>query len=41
MKIVIGNMCGATDINQHLLTLNQGVYIALDRFGLQGSVGAP
>ncbi|UOR10238.1 phosphotriesterase family protein [Halobacillus amylolyticus] len=40
-KIVIGHMCGATDINQHLWTLNQGVYIALDRFGLQGSVGAP
>jgi phosphotriesterase-related protein len=40
-KIVIGHMCGTTDITQHLETLNQGVYIAMDRFGLQGMVGAP
>ncbi|SFF79463.1 phosphotriesterase-related protein [Halobacillus alkaliphilus] len=40
-KIVIGHMCGATDINQHLQVLNQGVYMAMDRWGLQGIVGAP
>ncbi|ARI76348.1 phosphotriesterase family protein [Halobacillus mangrovi] len=40
-KIVIGHMCGTTDITQHLETLNQGVYIAMDRFGIQGMVGAP
>ncbi|MFZ0368054.1 MAG: phosphotriesterase-related protein [Halobacillus sp.] len=40
-KVVIGHMCGATDINQHLQVLNQGVYMAMDRWGLQGIVGAP
>ncbi|MFC7063267.1 phosphotriesterase family protein [Halobacillus seohaensis] len=40
-KIVIGHMCGSTDINQHLQVLHKGVYIALDRWGLQGAVGAP
>ncbi|MFC7320582.1 phosphotriesterase family protein [Halobacillus campisalis] len=40
-KVVIGHMCGATDINQHLQVLKQGAYIALDRWGLQGIVGAP
>lgn len=40
-KVVIGHMCGTTDISQHLKTLNEGVYIAMDRFGLQGMVGTP
>ncbi|MFB4164731.1 phosphotriesterase [Alteribacillus sp. JSM 102045] len=40
-RIVIGHMCGATNIKEHLNTLEQGVYIAMDRFGLQGAVGAP
>ncbi|MGP4075924.1 phosphotriesterase family protein [Halobacillus sp. K22] len=40
-KIVIGHMCGATDMNQHLQVLRQGVYMAMDRWGLQGIVGAP
>lgn len=40
-KIVIGHMCGVTDLNQHLQVLKQGVYLAMDRWGLQGIVGAP
>ncbi|MFC0525839.1 phosphotriesterase [Pontibacillus salicampi] len=40
-KIVIGHMCGTTDVTQHLSTLEQGVYLGLDRFGLHGIVGAP
>ncbi len=40
-RIVIGHMCGSTDIAYHLRTLEKGVYIAFDRFGLQGLVGTP
>ncbi|WP_054635211.1 phosphotriesterase [Thalassobacillus sp. C254] len=40
-KLVIGHMCGTTDIHQHFEVLKQGVYVAFDRFGLQGIVGAP
>ena len=40
-KIVIGHMCGSTDIAYQLKTLEKGVYIAFDRFGIQGIVGAP
>ncbi len=40
-KIMIGHMCGNTDINYHVRTLQQGVYIGFDRLGLQGFVGAP
>ncbi|SDH89354.1 phosphotriesterase family protein [Alteribacillus bidgolensis] len=40
-RIVIGHMCGTTNIQDHLKTLEQGVFIALDRFGLQGAVGTP
>ncbi|NGQ97484.1 phosphotriesterase-related protein [Brevibacillus sp. SYP-B805] len=40
-KIVIGHMCGNTDAAYHLRTLQQGVSIAFDRFGIQGLVGAP
>jgi phosphotriesterase-related protein len=39
--IVIGHMCGNTDISYHVRTLEKGVRIAFDRFGIQGSVGAP
>lgn len=39
--IVIGHMCGNTDANYHRKTLETGVSIAFDRFGLQGMVGAP
>ncbi|WP_431801002.1 phosphotriesterase family protein [Halobacillus andaensis] len=40
-KVVIGHMCGTTDLTQHLQVLKHGAYIALDRWGLQGIVGAP
>ncbi len=40
-KILIGHMCGNLDIDYHKRTLDYGVSIALDRFGLQGMVGAP
>ncbi|MBN8237120.1 phosphotriesterase-related protein [Halobacillus kuroshimensis] len=40
-KVVIGHMCGTTDITEHLQVLKHGVYLAMDRWGLQGIVGAP
>jgi phosphotriesterase-related protein len=40
-RIVIGHMCGNTDVAYHLRTLQTGVNIAFDRFGLQGIVGTP
>ncbi|SES74052.1 phosphotriesterase-related protein [Salinibacillus kushneri] len=40
-RIQIGHMDGNTDINYHLRTLEQGVFVAFDRFGIQGFVGAP
>ena len=40
-KIQIGHMCDNLDINYQLETLDQGVYIAWDRMGLQGLVGCP
>lgn len=40
-RILIGHMCGNTDINYHVRTLEHGVYVGFDRFGIQGFVGAP
>jgi phosphotriesterase-related protein len=40
-QVLIGHMCGNTDISYHLKTLQTGVSIAFDRFGIQGLVGAP
>ena len=41
-KIAIGHMCGNTDIEYHKSVLGQGVYLNLDRFGLQGKLfGTP
>ncbi len=40
-RVIIGHMCGNTDIAYHVRTLSYGVGIAFDRFGLQGMVGAP
>ncbi len=37
-KVAIGHMCGNTDISYHEKVLNQGVYINMDRFGLQGDL---
>ena len=37
-KIAIGHMCGNTDIEYHKRVLDQGVYVNLDRFGLQGEL---
>jgi len=39
--VMIGHMGGNTDIEYHLSVLEQGVYIAFDRFGLQGIKGVP
>jgi phosphotriesterase-related protein len=40
-KIVIGHMCGNTDIQYQVNVLEKGVYIGFDRFGLQGLGGSP
>ncbi|MGY0694474.1 phosphotriesterase family protein [Virgibacillus sp. FSP13] len=40
-KIVIGHMCGNTDVDYHKKTLQTGVKIGFDRFGIQKLVGAP
>src|SRR5699024_10391624 len=40
-KIMIGHMCGNTDVAYQLETLNTGVHIGFDRFGIQKLVGAP
>jgi phosphotriesterase-related protein len=39
--IMIGHIGGSTDIDYLIRTLEKGVYIAFDRFGIQGLVGAP
>ncbi len=40
-KIQIGHMGGNLDIDYQKKTLEQGVYVAWDRMGLQGLVGCP
>jgi phosphotriesterase-related protein len=40
-KIIIGHMCGNTTPEYHKQVMDQGVRIGLDRFGIQGMVGAP
>lgn len=40
-KILIGHMCGNTNLDYHRKTLETGVTIGFDRFGIQGLVGAP
>ncbi len=40
-RIVIGHMCGNINPFYHKETLEYGVNIALDRFGIQGMVGTP
>ena len=40
-RIIIGHMCGNTDPEYHKATMDQGVMIGFDRFGIQGLVGAP
>lgn len=37
-KIAIGHMCGSIDIAYHEDVLKRGVYVNLDRFGLQGEL---
>lgn len=37
-KIAIGHMCGNTDLDYHKKVLDQGVYVNLDRFGLEGEL---
>lgn len=37
-KIAIGHMCGNTDVSYHEEVLKRGVYVNLDRFGLQGEL---
>lgn len=37
-KIAIGHMCGNIDVSYHEKVLSQGVYVNLDRFGLQGEL---
>ncbi len=40
-RVMIGHMDGNTDVSYHIATLEHGVNIAFDRFGIQGIVGAP
>ena len=40
-RINIGHLGGNTDIQYHLNTLEKGVYISFDRFGLQKLAGCP
>ena len=40
-RIMIGHMCGNTDMDYILRTLEQGVFIGFDRFGIEGVVGTP
>lgn len=40
-KIMIGHMCGNTDIKYAAKVLDKGVYIGFDRFGLEGFIGCP
>lgn len=37
-KIAIGHMCGSIDVSYHEEVLKRGVYVNLDRFGLQGEL---
>ncbi len=39
--VVIGHMCGNTDVEYHRRTLEKGVRIGFDRIGLQGLAGCP
>lgn len=40
-RVLIGHMCGNTDVVYHMNTLQYGVNIGFDRFGVQGFVGTP
>lgn len=40
-KIMIGHMCGNTDIQYAAKVLDQGVFIGFDRIGLENFLGAP
>ncbi|MEH7112495.1 phosphotriesterase-related protein [Neobacillus niacini] len=40
-NVLIGHMCGNTDIDYHIKTLSYGVNIGFDRFGVQGFPGIP
>jgi len=40
-RVVIGHMCGNTNLTDHLRVLKTGVFIGFDRFGLEGIAGAP
>ena len=38
---MIGHMCGNTDMDYIMRTVEQGVFIGFDRFGIEGHVGTP
>ena len=38
-RVIIGHICGSTDMEYLLKVLEKGVYIAFDRFGIQGCWG--
>lgn len=40
-RIVIGHMCGNTNLADQVRVLKTGVFVGFDRFGLEGIVGAP
>jgi len=40
-RVMIGHMCGSSDLAYYKNVLEQGVYIGFDRLGVEGLVGCP
>jgi phosphotriesterase-related protein len=40
-RVMIGHICGSTNMDYLLRVLEQGVFIGFDRFGVEGLAGAP
>lgn len=40
-RVVIGHMCGNTNVAEQINVLKTGVFVGFDRFGLEGIAGAP
>ncbi|MFA6345490.1 MAG: hypothetical protein WCX34_05570 [Syntrophales bacterium] len=40
-RVLIGHICGSTDIDYLMRVLETGVYIGFDRLGIEGLVGTP
>lgn len=40
-RVVIGHMCGNTNLVDHIRILQTGFFVGFDRFGMEGFLGAP